>query len=48
VGSKLNHKKEKQGRIKEPNDLMSDDMRRSRQRFQTKEASKKLEPKEGS
>jgi len=26
VGSKLNHKKEKQGRMKEPNDLMSDNM----------------------
>jgi len=26
VGSKLNHKKEKQGRMKEPNDLMSDDI----------------------
>jgi len=26
VGSKLNHKKEKQGRMKEPNDLMSDNI----------------------
>ena len=26
VGSKLNHKKEKQGRMRGPNDLMSDDI----------------------
>jgi len=29
VGSKLNYKKEKQGRMKEPNDPMSDDIEKA-------------------